>query len=183
MEIDDWSRCLTVIDVLWMREKSNPTDRSRMVPYWDCPAQNDVFPDPWGGEADRRSLIGFVSASSRLCLSYVSVMPRLRISCTSTTTYLRLNYALASISCEHCRSSRNNPHCAPGHVIYYYNTLSNKQKHITIYAYTNSGFTEKLYCIELSPISELRAHLCLTADDVSYFSKNKGVRWLNVKLT
>ena len=51
----------------------------------------------------------FVSASSRLCLSYVSATPR-----------LRLTYALASISCEHCRSSRNNPHCAPRHVIYYF---------------------------------------------------------------
>ena len=32
---------------------------------------------------------------------------------------IRLGYTLASISCEHCRSSRNNPHCAPRHVIYY----------------------------------------------------------------
>ena len=31
---------------------------------------------------------------------------------------LYLYYALASISCEHYRSSRNNPHCAPRHVIY-----------------------------------------------------------------
>ena len=48
------------------------------------------------------------SASSRLCLSYVSATPQ-----------LRLDYALASISCEHCRSSRNNPHYAPRHIIYY----------------------------------------------------------------
>ena len=33
---------------------------------------------------------------------------------------LRLDHALASISFEHCRSSRNNPHCAPRHVIYYF---------------------------------------------------------------
>ena len=32
---------------------------------------------------------------------------------------LRLGFILASISCEHCRSSRNNSHCAPRHVIYY----------------------------------------------------------------
>ena len=38
----------------------------------------------------------------------------------STTHRLHLDYALASISCKHCRSSRNNPHWAPGHVIYYY---------------------------------------------------------------
>ena len=48
------------------------------------------------------------SDSSWLCLSYVSAAPR-----------LRLTFTLASFSCEHCRSSRNNPHCAPRHVIYY----------------------------------------------------------------
>ena len=32
---------------------------------------------------------------------------------------LHLDYILAPISCEHCRSSRNNPHCAPRHVLYY----------------------------------------------------------------
>ena len=31
----------------------------------------------------------------------------------------RLGFFSASISCEHCRSLRNNPHCAPRHVIYY----------------------------------------------------------------
>ena len=35
---------------------------------------------------------------------------------------LRLGFVSASISFEHCRSSRNNPHCAPRHVIYYYVT-------------------------------------------------------------
>ena len=40
----------------------------------------------------------FVLALSRLCLSY----------------------ALATISCEHFRSSRNNPHYAPRHIIHYY---------------------------------------------------------------
>ena len=37
--------------------------------------------------------------------------------------WLRLGFVLASISCEHCRSSRNNPHCAPRHVIYYFDLL------------------------------------------------------------
>ena len=59
------------------------------------------------------------SASSRLCLGFFSALPQLRIGYTSTTRHLRLKYALASIFCEHCRSSRNNPHCAPRHVIYY----------------------------------------------------------------
>ena len=31
----------------------------------------------------------------------------------------RTDRASASISCEHCRSSRNSPHCAPRHAIYY----------------------------------------------------------------
>ena len=35
---------------------------------------------------------------------------------------LRLGFVSASISCEHCRSSRNNPHYAPSHVIYYFIT-------------------------------------------------------------
>ena len=35
---------------------------------------------------------------------------------------IRLGFVSASISCEHCRSSRNNPHCAPGYVIYYFNS-------------------------------------------------------------
>ena len=54
-----------------------------------------------------RLRLGFVSATSR---------PRLD---TLTTPHLRLDYDLSSIPCEHCRSSRNNPHCAPRHVIYY----------------------------------------------------------------
>ena len=32
---------------------------------------------------------------------------------------LRLGFVSAPISCKHCRSARNNPHCAPRHVIYY----------------------------------------------------------------
>ena len=36
---------------------------------------------------------------------------------------LRLGFVSASISCEHCRSSRNNPHCAPRHVRYYLITI------------------------------------------------------------
>ena len=48
------------------------------------------------------------SAPSRLCLGFASA-----------TSHLRLDYALAPISCEHCRSSRNSPHCAPRHLIYY----------------------------------------------------------------
>ena len=49
------------------------------------------------------------SASSRLYLGSILAWPQ-----------LRLDYAFASISCEHCRSSRNNPHYAPRHIIYYY---------------------------------------------------------------
>ena len=56
----------------------------------------------------------------RLRLGCVAASSRLRIGYTPTTPHLRLDYALASISCEHCRSSRNNPHCAPRHVIYYF---------------------------------------------------------------
>ena len=41
-------------------------------------------------------------------------------SLVSALPQLRLDYALASISCEHCHSSHNNPHCAPRHVIYYF---------------------------------------------------------------
>ena len=33
---------------------------------------------------------------------------------------LHLDFVSASISCEHCRSSRNNPHYEPRHIIYYY---------------------------------------------------------------
>ena len=53
--------------------------------------------------------LSFVSALSRLCLGFVSALSQ-----------LCLNFVSASISCEHCRSSRNNPHYAPRHVIYYY---------------------------------------------------------------
>ena len=38
----------------------------------------------------------------------------------SASSRLCLSYTLASISCEHCRSSRHNPHYAPRHIIYYY---------------------------------------------------------------
>ena len=58
----------------------------------------------------------------RLRLGFVSALPQLRLGFASTMPHLRLDYALASISCEHCRSSRNNPHCLPRHVIYYYVT-------------------------------------------------------------
>ena len=59
-----------------------------------------------------------------LGLGFVSATRRLRIGYTSTTTHLHLDYALAQISCEHCRSSRNSPHCAPRHVILYSSFLS-----------------------------------------------------------
>ena len=62
----------------------------------------------------------------RLRLGFVSALPQLRLSYTSTTPHLRLDNALASISCEHCRSSCNNPHCAPRHVIYYCVTREKK---------------------------------------------------------
>ena len=45
---------------------------------------------------------------------------RLRLGFASATPHLSLDYALDSISCEHCRPSRNNPHYAPRHIIYYY---------------------------------------------------------------
>ena len=67
-------------------------------------------------------LLGFASATSRLCLSYVSALPQLRLGYASTMPHLHLDHALASISCEHCRSSRNNPHCVPRHIIYYCHT-------------------------------------------------------------
>ena len=44
----------------------------------------------------------------------------------SALPQLLLTYALASISCEHCRSSRNNPYCASRHVIYYFSTPCKK---------------------------------------------------------
>ena len=55
----------------------------------------------------------------RLRLGFVSAMSRLYLDYASPTPHLRLDYALASIFCEHYRSSRSNPHCAPRHVIYY----------------------------------------------------------------
>ena len=42
-----------------------------------------------------------------------------RLGFVSALPQLRLHYALASISCEHCRLSRNNPHYAPRHIIFY----------------------------------------------------------------
>ena len=65
------------------------------------------------------SRLGFVSALSRLRLGLVSTSSRLCLSYVSTMPHLRLDYTLASISCEHCRSSRNHPHCVPRHLIYY----------------------------------------------------------------
>ena len=50
------------------------------------------------------------------------IAPQLRLGYASSMHRLHLHYALAPISCEHCRSSRNNPHCAPRRVIYYYVT-------------------------------------------------------------
>ena len=47
------------------------------------------------------------------------IAPWIRLGFVSALPQLRLDYALASISCEHCRSSRNNPHCPPRHAIYY----------------------------------------------------------------
>ena len=48
------------------------------------------------------------------------IAPRIRLGFVSTSSRLCLSYALASISCEYCRSSRNNPHYVPSHIIYYY---------------------------------------------------------------
>ena len=52
------------------------------------------------------------SAPSRFCLGFVLALPQ-----------LRLDYALALISWEHCRSSRNNPYYAPRHIIYYFTIM------------------------------------------------------------
>ena len=46
-------------------------------------------------------------------------MHTIRLGLASATSWLRVDYALASISCEHCRSSRNHPHCVLRHIIYY----------------------------------------------------------------
>ena len=62
----------------------------------------------------------------QLRLGFVSALPQLRLGYASTTHRLHLDYTLAPISCEHCRSSRNNPHCAPRHVIYYFTTCVRK---------------------------------------------------------
>ena len=51
------------------------------------------------------------------------IAPRIRLGFVWTMPHLRLDYALASISCEHCRSLRNHPHCVPRHMIYYYSTV------------------------------------------------------------
>ena len=48
------------------------------------------------------------------------IAPRIRLGFASTMPHLRLDYAWASISCEHYRSSRNHPHCVPRHIIYYF---------------------------------------------------------------
>ena len=48
---------------------------------------------------------------------YATLNCSVKTSIASATTQLRLTYALALISCEHCRSSRNNPHYAPRHII------------------------------------------------------------------
>ena len=51
------------------------------------------------------------------------IAPRIRLGFVPTMPHLRLDYALASISCEHCRSLRNHPHCVPRHIIYYFITF------------------------------------------------------------
>ena len=38
---------------------------------------------------------------------------------------IRLGFVSASVSCEHRRSSRYNPHCAPRHIIYYSEPIVN----------------------------------------------------------
>ena len=75
----------------------------------------------------------------RLCPSFVLALPQLRLGYALTTPHLRLNYALASISCEHCRSWRNNPHCAPRHIIYYTNRFYDSW----IFNYSSSFRTKK----------------------------------------
>ena len=72
-------------------------------------------------------LAGLIVPQLRLC--FVSALPQLRLDYASATPQIRLTYALAPISCEHCRSSRNNPHCAPRHVIYYFTTSAWKMRY------------------------------------------------------
>ena len=88
--------------------------------------------------------LGFVSASSRLCHSYVSATPWLRIGYTSTTPHLRFDYAVASISCEHCRSSRNNSLFASRYVIYYCLTSTNSW----LWQWRHSVNGEPLHCFQ-----------------------------------
>ena len=52
---------------------------------------------------------------------YWQSLVHLNCACSITTRYYYTRW-IKSISCEHCRSSRNNPHCTPRKVIYYFPT-------------------------------------------------------------
>ena len=68
----------------------------------------------------------------------------------------RTDRASASISCEHCRSSRNNPHYAPRHIIYCSNTYR-RGKRVNLKVHwsemkENRGTREKTYSLHFFPI-------------------------------
>ena len=82
------------------------------------------------------------------------IAPRIRLGFVSTSSRLCFSYALASISCEHCRSSRNHPHCVPRHIIYYYTIWENTQpKH-------EVSTTNSCECLMLIRPSKDTIHLC-----------------------
>ena len=78
------------------------------------------------------------SDSSRLCLGYASTIP-----------HLPLDYALASISCEHCRSSRNHPHCVPRHIIYYCVLTRTEIKSLKIFKNSKSNLIFRFFFLIL----------------------------------
>ena len=49
----------------------------------------------------------------------------------SASSRLRHDYALATISCEHCRSFCNNPYYAPRHIIYYWKNIKGAGIYVT----------------------------------------------------
>ena len=103
----------------------------------------------------QRSVIFFLFAKCQVSgMSFISALSR-----------LCLSYALASISCEHCRSSRNNPHYAPRHIIYYYVTSTHLQVFLRtlesnlVYneCYNGIGWNYEAYMIEGPPAITCRA--------------------------
>ena len=92
------------------------------------------------------------------------IAPRLRLGLASATPHLRFDYALASISCEHCRSSRNNPHYAPRHIIARSHTVLSQANMVVVARYALSfwqnGHEERVQC-ELVHYRDAKATSCL----------------------